>query len=578
MSGTGHTLASPGQFLNGFGYPRLDSANYANAVSPTPPTPLFPGMLWFNSNDGQLYVWYVDPNSAQWVAIQASASGSAPFQVGPGLSLNVGTTPPTIDVVTPYLPLTGGTLSGAGNLAVRGGLIVGAVGSIPAPGNITLNQNAVTPIATYAGSGFRVIGADGQVAGMVAETYGASPPILAGRNAGNTGASPANVTTNSVLLRLQGIGYAGAATYGGGATIDSYAAEPWTTTTIGSGLRFYSTPVTTNVSAVSMTVQAGVGIGSAAAPAGNGTLVLNANTVQPPAGVGIAGVYVAGADNGNPGLFIDAFGGAGNGGFIQTRHSRGTAAAPTGVQSGDLLSSYSMYGRNSIGTYPQSAAINCNTTEIWSGTANGSQLIFYTTPTGTNSAVASLSLNGNTATFSGNLNSQQHTIGPAASGIDCPLVLNGTGTAGGHNWILTTKGVSPIGEFWIYDSTAAAIRIQITTAGACNNLTGTWGVVSDTRAKENIQPYSAGLDAVLALDPITYDLVTDDWQGEGLVGFAAEQVAEVLPHLSGKTTTKIGGEDVELLTAHPTGVVFALVNAIKELKAEIDDLKRQLGA
>lgn len=34
------------------------------------------------------------------------------YQTGPGLSLNTGTTPPTIDVATPYLPLAGGTLTG----------------------------------------------------------------------------------------------------------------------------------------------------------------------------------------------------------------------------------------------------------------------------------------------------------------------------------------------------------------------------------------------------------------------------------------------------------------------------------
>src|SRR5262249_20107230 len=32
------------------------------------------------------------------------------WQVGPGLNLNTGTTPNTIDVATPYLPLTGGTI------------------------------------------------------------------------------------------------------------------------------------------------------------------------------------------------------------------------------------------------------------------------------------------------------------------------------------------------------------------------------------------------------------------------------------------------------------------------------------
>jgi hypothetical protein len=39
--------------------------------------------------------------------------GASSYQAGPGLTINTGTTPNTIDVATPYLPLTGGTLTGA---------------------------------------------------------------------------------------------------------------------------------------------------------------------------------------------------------------------------------------------------------------------------------------------------------------------------------------------------------------------------------------------------------------------------------------------------------------------------------
>lgn len=30
------------------------------------------GDIWFNPENGQLYVWYVDPNSEQWVSISKS--------------------------------------------------------------------------------------------------------------------------------------------------------------------------------------------------------------------------------------------------------------------------------------------------------------------------------------------------------------------------------------------------------------------------------------------------------------------------------------------------------------------------
>jgi hypothetical protein len=45
------------------------------------------------------------------------ATGNAAYQAGPGLTINAGTTPQTIDVVTPYLPLSGGTINNGASSA-----------------------------------------------------------------------------------------------------------------------------------------------------------------------------------------------------------------------------------------------------------------------------------------------------------------------------------------------------------------------------------------------------------------------------------------------------------------------------
>ena len=44
-------------------------------VQDTPPTYPQPGQLWFDSSNPQLYVWFVDPTSAQWVIATAYAGG-----------------------------------------------------------------------------------------------------------------------------------------------------------------------------------------------------------------------------------------------------------------------------------------------------------------------------------------------------------------------------------------------------------------------------------------------------------------------------------------------------------------------
>lgn len=45
------------------------------------------GDIWFNPENGQLYVWYVDPNSEQWVSVS---------KTGPKYTISASPTPPII--------------------------------------------------------------------------------------------------------------------------------------------------------------------------------------------------------------------------------------------------------------------------------------------------------------------------------------------------------------------------------------------------------------------------------------------------------------------------------------------------
>ena len=57
-------------------------------VSPTPPSSPNEGDLWFNPNDGMLYIYYTDVNSSQWINCSPPGSG------GGGASVEVSPTPP----------------------------------------------------------------------------------------------------------------------------------------------------------------------------------------------------------------------------------------------------------------------------------------------------------------------------------------------------------------------------------------------------------------------------------------------------------------------------------------------------
>lgn len=55
-------------------------------ISPTPPAFPDQGQLWWDPVSGQLYVWYIDINSAQWVEASPSAGGSGAATVFAGSS------------------------------------------------------------------------------------------------------------------------------------------------------------------------------------------------------------------------------------------------------------------------------------------------------------------------------------------------------------------------------------------------------------------------------------------------------------------------------------------------------------
>ena len=97
---------------------------------------------------------------------------------------------------------------------------------------------------------------------------------------------------------------------------------------------------------------------------------------------------------------------------------------------------------------------------------------------------------------------------------------------------------------------------------------------SDERLKENIKPLENALDKVLALSGFTYNF---NQIGESLgfdttityVGVSAQQVQAVLPE-----AVKPAPANPNYNTVQYEKLVPLLIEAIKELKTELDELKR----
>jgi hypothetical protein len=93
-----------------------------------------------------------------------------------------------------------------------------------------------------------------------------------------------------------------------------------------------------------------------------------------------------------------------------------------------------------------------------------------------------------------------------------------------------------------------------------------------------VQPYERGLDAILALNPVSF-VYTDKCpfaDGATRYGLVAQEVEPHIPEAVGRYKRWADDED-ELLTLDPGMLNYVLINAVKELKAEIEDLKAQLA-
>lgn len=102
-----------------------------------------------------------------------------------------------------------------------------------------------------------------------------------------------------------------------------------------------------------------------------------------------------------------------------------------------------------------------------------------------------------------------------------------------------------------------------------------WAATSDARLKNVDGSYQRGLDAVEKLSPVYFHYKSDNPLGlssdEQNVGLIAQDVKKVIPEA-------IGIDNQGYFTLHSDPILWAMLNSIKELKAENDALKARVEA
>ena len=121
------------------------------------------------------------------------------------------------------------------------------------------------------------------------------------------------------------------------------------------------------------------------------------------------------------------------------------------------------------------------------------------------------------------------------------------------------------------DSTSeiTALTIDMSAAGAAtfnNDVTA----FSDERLKENIQPIMGGLEKVMQLQGVTYKR-NDVTNAKTQIGVIAQQVEPILPEV-----VLTADDEMQTKSVDYAKMTAVLIEAVKELKQEITQLKQQI--
>jgi hypothetical protein len=151
----------------------------------------------------------------------------------------------------------------------------------------------------------------------------------------------------------------------------------------------------------------------------------------------------------------------------------------------------------------------------------------------------------------------------SSGGNGATIYLNGATRGGTTTAASNSIVVATDGEFYITNGAANSNKIVVATNGN-TTFSGTITENSSIRYKENVETIKYGLDKVLQMRGVTYDKKDN---GVKEMGVIAEEIYEVLPEVVLKN------EEGDIDSVSYGRITAVLIEAIKDLKKEIEDLK-----
>jgi len=159
------------------------------------------------------------------------------------------------------------------------------------------------------------------------------------------------------------------------------------------------------------------------------------------------------------------------------------------------------------------------------------------------------------------------------------LTVNGTLSTAGGGITNTARAALSAGTGISYNNSTGVITCTVDTpaevglgnlSNSGNNLSGSFTATgnitaySDERLKENVQTIEGALDKVSQMRGVTYNYKSELNDGQRGTGVIAQEMQQVMPEVV---------QDGEYLSVAYGNIVGVLIEAVKELKAELDQCK-----
>ena len=149
---------------------------------------------------------------------------------------------------------------------------------------------------------------------------------------------------------------------------------------------------------------------------------------------------------------------------------------------------------------------------------------------------------------------------------DAEAQLNTNGSEQGRLWVNMVSGGANSNKF-LFDHNG--------DFHAASDIIAYSSTISDKRFKNNVVRIDNSLDLISQLRGVSFDW--DERIGRGHdIGLIAQEVEAVIPELVSEKTYVFGDEETDIKVVAYDRLVAVLINAVNELKAEVDELKKRL--